>query len=103
MSAFGQYMQHAEVMSRVALPQNFCQMLSAKRWINQELLQANLKTKAFDLNSKMLDSVGKQTRPRLIVDNFMVDINQLVQKKRYSRKVAQHSSYFEFTFISKIK
>ena len=95
-------MQHAEVMSRVALPQNFCQMLSAKRWINQELLQANLKTKAFDLNSKMIDSVT-QTRPRLIVDNFMVDIKQLVQKKRYSRKVAQHSSYFEFTFISKIK
>ena len=80
MSAFGQYMQHAEVMSRVALPQNFCHMLSAKRWINQELLQPNLKTKAFDLNSKILDSVGRQTRPRLIVDNFMVDIIQLVQK-----------------------
>ena len=81
-------MQHAEVMSRVALPQNFCQRLSAKRWINQELLQPNLKTKAFHLNSKMLDSVGRQTRPRLNVDNFMVDVNQLVQKKRHSRNVA---------------
>ena len=80
MSAFGQYMQHAEVMSRVALPQNFCQMLSAKRWINQELLQPNLKTKAFDLNSKMLDSVGRQTRPQLIVDNFMVDITSWYKK-----------------------
>ena len=73
-------MQHAEVMSRVALPQNFCQMLSAKRWINQELLQPNLKTKAFDLNSKMLDSVGRQTRPQLIVDNFMVDITSWYKK-----------------------